>query len=50
MTTFTLIVLIAFIMALVGQFMASIEKECYFLMFLFAFEIIAFAYLAKTLM
>lgn len=50
MTIFTFIVLITFIMALVGQFMASIEKECYFLMFLFMFEIIAFAYLARVLM
>lgn len=50
MTAFTMIILVAFIMALVGQFMASIEKECYSLMFVFMFEIVAFAYLAKVLM
>ena len=50
MTTFTLIILIMFIIALVFQFITSIEKNCSGLMLLFAFEIIAFAYLAKVLM
>ena len=50
MTTFTLIILILFVGALAFQFVASIEKECFGLMFLFAFEILAFAYLAKVLM
>ena len=50
MTTFTLIILILFVGVLAFQFVASIEKECFGLMFLFAFEIIAFAYLAKVLM
>lgn len=50
MTIFTTIVLILFIAALAFQFAAAIEKECFGLMFLFAFEIVAFAYLAKVLM
>ena len=50
MTTFTLIILILFVAALAFQFVASIEKECFGLMFLFGFEIMAFAYLAKALM
>ena len=50
MTTFTMIILIMFVGALSAQFVASIEKECYGLMFLFAFEILAFAHLATTLM
>ena len=50
MTTFTLIILILFVAALAFQFVASIEKECFSLMFLFGFEIMAFAYLAKVLM
>ena len=50
MTTFTLIILILFILALAYQFVAAIEKECFGLAFLFTFEILAFAYLAKVLM
>ena len=50
MTTFTLIILIMFIGALCFQFVATIEKECFGLACLFAFEIMAFAYLAKVLM
>ena len=50
MTTFTMVILILFVTALAFQFVTSIEKECYGLMFLFAFEILAFAYLAKVLM
>ena len=50
MTTFTMIILIMFVTALAFQFVASIEKKCFGLMFLFAFEIIAFAYLVKVLM
>ena len=50
MTTFTLIILVAFVALLVIQFMAAIEKDCLGLATMFAFEIIAFAYLAKVLM
>lgn len=50
MTTFTTIILILFVTALSGQFVASIEKDCLGLTCLFAFEIMAFAYLAKVLM
>ena len=50
MTTFTLIILILFIAALAFQFTAAIEKDCFGLAGLFAFEIMAFAYLAKVLM
>lgn len=50
MTTFTLIILIMFVSAMVFQFVAAIEKDCPGLAILFAFEIIAFAYLAKVLM
>lgn len=50
MTTFTLFILILFAGALAFQFVASIEKECFWLMFLFAFEIVAFAHLATALM
>ena len=50
MTTFTMIILILFVCALAFQFVASIERNCFGLMFLFGFEICAFAYLAKVLM
>ena len=50
MTAFTMIILILFVAALAFQFVASIEKECFGLMFRFGFEIKAFAYLAKVLM
>ena len=50
MTTFNLILTIIFVVCLVGQFMMAIEKNCNWLSTLFAFEIIAFAYLAKVLM
>ena len=50
MTTFTMIILILFIGSLAYQFVASIEKECFGLAFLFGFEICAFAYLANVLM
>ena len=50
MTTFTMIILILFVCALAFQFVASIERDCFGLMFLFGFEIVAFAYLAKVLM
>ena len=50
MTTFTMIILILFVAALAFQFVASIDKECYWLSVMFAFEIMAFAYLAKVLM
>ena len=50
MTTFNLIIIIIFVVCLVGQFMMAIEKNCNWLSAMFAFEIIAFAYLAKALM
>ena len=50
MTTFTLIILIIFVTALVTQLFAAIERNCLGLAFLFTFEIIAFAYLARVLM
>lgn len=50
MTTFTMIILIMFVGALAFQFVASIEKNCLGLAALFAFEILAFAYLVQTLM
>lgn len=50
MTAFTMIILILFVGTLAFQFVASIEKNCLGLAALFAFEIMAFAYLAKVLM
>lgn len=50
MTTFTLIILIAFVGLLAWQFMAAIERYCMGLAMVFGFEILAFAYLAKVLM
>ena len=50
MTTFTMIILIAFVLCLVWQFIAAIEKDCIGLGIMFAAEILMFAYLAKTLM
>ena len=50
MTIFTTIILIAFVGVLVAQFMAAIERDCLGLAGLFAFEIIAFVYLARVLM
>ena len=50
MTTFQVIILVMFVMALSGQFAAAIERNCLGLAGLFAFEIVAFAYLAKVLM
>ena len=50
MTTFTTIILILFVAALAFQFMIAIERDCLGLAGLFAFEILAFAYLAKVLM
>ena len=50
MTTFNLIIIIIFVICLVSQFMMAIEKNCNWLSTMFAFEIIAFAYLAKVLM
>ena len=49
MTTFTMIILIMFVGALAFQFVSAIKKNCIGLTNLFAFEIIAFAYLAKVL-
>ena len=50
MTTFTLIILVLFVAALAFQFMIAIERDYLGLAGLFAFEILAFAYLAKVLM
>lgn len=50
MTIFTTIILILFVAVLVFQFMIAIERDCLGLASLFAFEIMAFAYLAKVLM
>ena len=50
MTTFTLIILIAFVGLLAAQFITAIERDCMGLAIVFGFEILAFAYLAKVLM
>ena len=50
MTTFTMIILALFIAALAFQFMMAIERNCLGLAGLFAFEILAFVYLARVLM
>ena len=49
MTIFALIVLIVFVFALCGQFIAALNRGCIGLAILFAFEILAFAYLAQQL-
>lgn len=50
MTTFTMIIMILFVGVLAFQFVAAIERDCLGLAGLFAFEIMAFAYLANVLM
>ena len=50
MTTFQLIILIAYVVILVWKFVVTIDRECFGLAGVFAFEIMAFAYLAKVLM
>ena len=50
MTTFTIIILIAFVGVLVAQFVAAIELDCVGMAAVYGFEIVAFAYLAKVLM
>ena len=50
MTTFTFIILIAFVGMLVAQFGAAIELDCVGMAVAYGFEILAFAYLAKVLM
>ena len=50
MTTFTMIILTMFIASLAFQFMVAIERNCLGLAGLFAFEIMAFVYLARVLM
>ena len=50
MTIFTTIILIAFVGVLVAQFVAAIELDCVGMAIVYAFEILAFAYLAKILM
>ena len=49
MTVFTTIILIAFVGVLVAQFVAAIELDCVGMAIVYAFEILAFAYLAKVL-
>ena len=50
MTILTTIILIAFVGVLVAQFVAAIELDCVSMAIVYAFEIMAFAYLAKILM
>ena len=50
MSTSTLVILIAFLICLVGQFFAAIDRKCLTLMAMFGFEILAFVYLATILM
>ena len=50
MTIFTTIILIAFVGVLVAQFVAAIELDCVGMAIVYAFEILAFAYLAQVLM
>ena len=50
MTTFQIVVLMIFVTTLSAQFVAAIEREHFGLSIVFAFEIIAFVYLAKVLM
>lgn len=50
MTTFTLIIMVLFATVLAFQFMMAVERDYLGLAGLFAFELIAFAYLAKVLM
>lgn len=50
MNTFAVIILILFVSVQSLQFVAAVERNCFGLAGLFAFEIMAFAYLAKALM
>ena len=50
MTILTFIILIDFVGVLVAQFGAAIEHNCLGPAIVYAFEILAFAYLAKVLM
>ena len=50
MTTTTTIIIILMIFALSAQFVYTLDLNKPFISWLFAFEIIAFAYLAKVLM
>ena len=50
MTTFQLIILIAYVAILSWKFVMAIDRECFGLAGVFAFEIMAFAYLVKVLM
>ena len=50
MTTFTMIILVVFVSALVAQFIAFVETDSPFLASLSGAEILMFVYLAKTLM
>lgn len=50
MTTFTLVLVIIFVLMLTFQFVASLEAKSPLLSIMFALEIILFAYFAKVLM
>ena len=50
MTTFQIIIIVTFAVVLSVQFIAAIVRECFKLAAVFAFEIVAFAYLTNTLM
>lgn len=50
MTTFQIVILMIFVTTLSAQFVIAIEHERFGLSIVFAFEIIAFVYLAKVLM
>lgn len=50
MTTFTMIILIAFIIIQVGNFMMSIEKDRIGMALMWGASILMFAYLARVLM
>ena len=48
MTTFTFIILIAFVGVLVAQFGAAIELDCVGMAIVYGYEIMAFVYIAKV--
>ena len=50
MTTFTMIILIAYVAILAWKFVMAIDRECFGLAGVFTFEIMTFAYLARVLM
>lgn len=50
MTTFNLVIISMFAASMVYRLLASIEVKAHTMMWLTTFEIIAFAYIARTLM